>query len=129
MDYWTYQDNYPLVDSKTVEPWPVFHVIRQMEEVLAPGWRVATVESKASGLYAIGSFDPKSTATALLFVNHIGPGKARVSGLPKNAKFRLLTSTSSEQLRKSSIETNSSGAASIDLPARSVVTLVKEAAN
>jgi hypothetical protein len=37
MDYWTYEDNYPLVDHKNNARYPIFDVIEQMQAVFAPG--------------------------------------------------------------------------------------------
>ena len=50
LDYWTYQDNYPIVDSKLGTPYPVFKVIQQMAEALPAGSRIAVAESDSDDL-------------------------------------------------------------------------------
>src|SRR5207244_1024669 len=40
IDYWTYQNNYPIVTVDGRQPYPVFFILRQIEEVLPPKSKV-----------------------------------------------------------------------------------------
>jgi len=123
MDYWTYQHNYPLVSRDGQQPFPVFHVMAQMQEVFAPGARVAAASADAEDLRALATLGPSKARMALLIVNPAGPGTVTVTGLPVGAA-RIETSTGEEQRRSSQARVAGDGRMTLDVPTRSVVTVV-----
>ncbi len=126
MDYWTYQDNYPLVAKDDSKPFPVWHVVRQMEEALAPGSRIATATASHDELKALPAAGPKPGQFSVLLVNPIGAGRVTISGLPRGAPVAVALSTREAQRRTfaTSLRTDSAGRITVSLPARSVVTLL-----
>ena len=125
MDYWTYQDNYPLVDKAGAEPYPVWHVLRQMEQALPPGSRVVDAESSEDRLQVLAAVGPDPAAFSLLLVNPVGPGRAAVGGLPPNAVCSVVWSTqdAAPGAVGAPVPADGEGRLVIDLPARSVVTV------
>ncbi len=124
MDYWTYQDNYPLVNKVGLMPYPVFRVIHQMESVFAPKARIVHAKLSQEGLQAIGSILPGSESVAMMFVNSSGPGILNLKGLPKNHKFKELLSNREEQeLGIKADQSNANGELTIIIPMRSIITL------
>ncbi|MCW5940989.1 MAG: hypothetical protein KIS66_02075 [Fimbriimonadaceae bacterium] len=124
MDYWTYQDNYPLVTKDGATPYPVFEVMRQMEAVFVPGSRVIEAIATESDVQALATMGPLKGRTAVLLVNPVGTGTVTVTGLPKSAIVAITTSRSGKigDLRKA--KSDAKGSLSLEVPARSVVTVV-----
>lgn len=125
MDYWTYQDNYSLVDPKTVKPYPVFHVLHQMEQVFGAGTKVVQAQFEHDELQVLGTVNEKSGSFAVLLVNPAGGGTVHLSGLPAKAHYRVIQSDklAQEQEIASGI-TAEDGIVKVALPARSVITIL-----
>ena len=125
MDYWTYQDNYPLVSRDGATPYPVFHVLRQLEEALPPGTRVVRCASPREELLALAEVGPAAGQVAVILVNSAGPGRVRLSGLPPAALARLVISGPLSQRRAASPRrVDPSGRLTVETPSRSVVSVV-----
>lgn len=124
MLYWTYQDNYPLVSRDGTRPFPVHHVIKQMEEALPPGAKIAAATASHDELRALASVGPKPGQFSVLLINPIGEGQTILRGLPPGAAVRVVVSVGSAQRQSSSARTDRSGFLRLKLPARSVVTVL-----
>ena len=122
MDYWTYQDNYPLVDKNGPKPYPAFEVVRQMEEVFGSGQKVVKAASNTSELRALGTIDSRGVLYVLL-VNPGGLGKAKVSGFKPNATVRIETRNLAGG-KISYAKASVSGTLTVALPTRSALTIV-----
>ena len=122
MDYWTYEDNYPLVDHKNNAPYPVFDVIEQMQAEFAPGRRVVPAKSTSTAVQVAGSIGRRGDLAALL-VNSGGSGRAIVSGFSPSAKVRVLVRTN-QGFKSSVLIASNEGVLTIGLPTRSVVTVL-----
>ena len=125
MDYWTYQDNYPLVRKDDSKPFPVWYVVRQMEDALPRGSRVATAAVSQADLKALPAVGPKAGQFSLLLINPIGAGRITVAGLPAGATLSVTRSTESGQGQKAvkALRVDRTGRVTVDIPTRSVVTL------
>ncbi|MCS6775678.1 MAG: glycosyl hydrolase [Chloroherpetonaceae bacterium] len=124
MLYWTYQDNYPLV-SRSGQPYPVHHVIRQMEEALPAGAQVVEASCDNGNLRILAAKHPKSRRIAVLLVNPMGPGEVQITGLPANAPVSVRVSDAERQRRAlPGRKTDARGQLTVTLPARSVVTAI-----
>jgi O-glycosyl hydrolase len=117
MDYWTYQDNYPLVE-KSGRPYPVFSVVKQMEEVFAPGTKVVLGQGGVQALATTGK------GLRVLLVNPEGPGSVTLRGLPKNRPVRIVLSEATRQRTLTLTKTDGNGRLSFALPMRSVVSVL-----
>ncbi|HEX8237361.1 MAG TPA: hypothetical protein VF600_15480 [Abditibacteriaceae bacterium] len=131
MDYWTYQDNYPLVSRDGKTPYPVWHVMRQMEAALRPGSKIATAITNHDELKVLPTAGPRPGQFSLLLVNSSGPGEVTLSGLPRGATLSMVASTSAsstaetpQQTRPKNLRTDNQGRVTITVPTRSVVTLL-----
>ena len=122
MDYWTYEDNYPLVDKRDGKPYPVFQVIHDMEAVFAPGRKVVASTSSAADVQSVGTIGPNGDL-AVLVVNNGGSGEATVNGFHALEKLRLRVRNRSA-LNDSVVVASKAGEVRIRLPIRSVATLV-----
>ncbi len=128
MDYWTYQDNYPIVSKDGTRPFRVHHVIRQMADVFTAGAKVATATVSGDDLCALPTVGPKPGQFALLLVNPVGAGSVRLTGLPAGASVRVVTSTRAAQNEVAKpARADAKGALTVALPARSVVSVLSEA--
>ncbi len=125
MDYWTYQDNYPLVDKNTGQPYPVFHVVRQMQPVFAPGAQIVVPSLSSKGIRVLGSIQPSSQSVAILLVNPDDEGTVTLHGLPPMGRCEVTISDRAAQERALPEEQASAdGDMRVAVPARSVVTVV-----
>jgi len=125
MDYWTYQDNYAIVDPKTVQPYPVFHVMRQMQDVLVPGWKVVSASSGSEDMQALVTLSPDGSSFGVLLVNPVGPGNVVLTGLPSRFKAQVIVSDSKAQRKTTKVLTTSAnGQLDLAIGARSVVTVL-----
>ncbi|NLH98489.1 MAG: hypothetical protein GX446_03250 [Chthonomonadales bacterium] len=125
MDYWTYQDNYPLVSRDGKTPFPVFHVMAQMERVFTQGSTVIAVTTDNEDVRALATLGPKTGRLAALIVNPSGPGKAKVKGFAQAKPVRIEISSSDAQRRSSTVAPGADRRVTVELPARSVVTMVQ----
>jgi O-glycosyl hydrolase len=125
MDYWTYQDNYPLVTKDGKTPYPVWHVVRQMEVALPPGSKIATATTNHDDLKILPASGPRPGQFSVLLVNSTGPGEVTLKGLPRGATISVVESTtaSQQQTRAKNLRTDSQGRVTISVPTRSVLTL------
>jgi hypothetical protein len=128
MDYWTYQDNYPLVSRDGKTPFPVWHVLQQMEAALSPGSKIATATTNHDDLKVLPAVGPRRGQFSVLLVNTTGSGKVTLSGLPRNANVSVVESTtkSQRQTQAKNQRTDNAGRVTISLPTRSVVTLLSK---
>jgi O-glycosyl hydrolase len=126
MDYWTYQDNYPLVDKEGPKPYPVFHVVKQMEAVFRPGTRVAMASSEREEIQALATVGRNPREFAVLLVNSAGAGTVTLSGLPAGSKVKIVTSDKSAQLQAEGtpFAVDAKGNLQVTMPVRSVVTVL-----
>ncbi len=127
MDYWTYQDNYPLVSKDGRTPYPVWHVVKQMEEALPVGAKIASVASSShDDLTVLPTAGPKAGQFSVLLVNPSGAGRVTLSGLTPNASVAVLRSTADGQAQRVSAapRVDRTGRVSVAVPARSVVTIL-----
>jgi O-glycosyl hydrolase len=122
MDYWTYEDNFPLVDHANNTPYPVFGVIQQMQELFAPGRQVVLATSSSADIQALGSIGKNGDLDVLL-VNNGGVGQATLASFSPRAKVRVITRTA-QGLASSAVVASNSGELKIRLPSRSVVTVL-----
>ncbi len=125
MDYWTYQDNYPLVSKDGKTPFPVFHVIQNMERALAKGHRIVAASNDNDDLKVLAARGPQSGQFSLVLINPAGAGEVKVSGLPKNAAlFSVEDSAASPSVGVVDPKsTDSQGNATFRVRARSVLTV------
>ena len=130
MDYWTYQDNYPLVlvNGNAKTPYPVFQVIKQMGEALLPDSRIVSATADSDDVQIVAVRGPKAGYFSALLVNPIGAGKAILSGLPANQYATVFLSDATGQRKTVTTPTikaivSKDGKLTIALPARSVVTV------
>ncbi len=120
MDYWTYQDNYPLVDKNGLKPYPVFQVMKQMENVFAPGSKVVTGKISKAGLQSIATIGKRF---GVLLINSEGAGQATLKGLIPNADVEIVEDDRSEGSRVLSAKVSAAGTLKVSVPMRSVVTV------
>ena len=126
MDYWTYQDNYPLVSGDGKKPYPAFLVIKQMEEALQPDTRIVGATADNDDLKLVAARGPKAGYFSLLLVNPVGAGTATISGLPPGEAAALFLSDAEGQRKTVTMkaEVGKDGRLTVALPARSVVTVL-----
>lgn len=122
MAYWTYQDNYTLVDPKTLKPHASFAVMKGMDKVFGAGQTLVGSTSSSEGVVAMGSVS--GAGTRVMLVAAEGKGSINLSGLPAGKNFVVQTVVrnavggwlSTSGVKKSS----ESGGITIELPARAV---------
>ncbi len=127
MDYWTYQDNYPLVTGDGKSPYPVFHVLRQMEEVFAPGAKVTVPSVSGSDeLRVLATVGAKKGTFSVLLVNPVGAGTVTVAGLPSGTNVSVVQSTADGQRKTvgTGQRVSRAGELTVSLPSRSIITLL-----
>jgi len=125
MDYWTYQDNYPIVNKEGPRPYPVFFVIKQMEQVCLPGAHVVDSRVSNENLQVLVTAGPDRGRFSALIVNPKGSGSVTLSGLPANADVQVIASDKASQGRSlGSLKVSVSGSLTLELPSRSVITLL-----
>lgn len=124
MDYWTYQDNYTIVDPKTIQPYPVFKVLKQIEAVFTPGSVVVDSQSTSEDLQVTVAQKGKSGRKwSALLVNPVGEGTVTFNRLGRSARVKVVTSTEKGQLVTTQPRASQRGSVTIPVPARSVVTV------
>ncbi len=122
LDYWTYQNNYTLVNPDTLEPYQVFHVMRLMQEVVAPGGKVARADYDDEEVEFLAVGQPKGTA--LLMTNTAGRRQVMVRGLAPGATLSVTSMTPDGRKSVAADKASPHGVLTLTLPTRGVVTAV-----
>lgn len=122
MDYWTYQDNYPLVSADGTRPFPVFMVMKEMAELFGPRTRVSNPAVSSEEIQAIGTVDRAGKRRAMV-INPIGTGSTIIAGLTPKENVQVLTfaGNGTPSITKKTVGTD--GTVAIDLPTQSIVFL------
>jgi hypothetical protein len=120
MDYWTYQNNYPLVSADGKNPFRVFKVMQQLEEIFQRGATVVPVLSDSAELESIATVGPRRGQSHVLLVNRQGAGKVVLKRQRPGVTTKILTSDASGT-RSSAVKASSKGELSVNVPTRSVV--------
>ena len=125
MDYWTYQDNYPLVSGDGKTPYPVFSVMKQMGEALPPDSRVVAATADSDDVKIVAVRGPKAGYFSALLVNPVGAGRAILSGLPANQYAAVFLSDAGGQGKTVTLKAHvgGDGKLTVAFPARSVITV------
>jgi hypothetical protein len=84
MVYWTYQDNYTLVDPKTFRPYPVFRALQLMEKVFTPGAVLLNTEVSSEDMKCITTQGKRGFS--MLLISPVGKGNAVIKGFKKNTR-------------------------------------------
>ncbi len=85
VDYWTYRDDYPLVD-KNDEPYPVFQVLQQFNRAFGADTRIVETSAPSADLRVLAGVQPDGTTVAML-INPVGAGQVTLRGWKPNAKL------------------------------------------
>jgi hypothetical protein len=127
MAYWTYQDNYTIVDPQSLKPYPVFRAIQWMETAFAPGAKVLATSTSLSDITCIATKQEKGNV--VLATSAQGKAILKLQGLNKNRilKISQMTPGKSDPIVSETMDrkTNSNGEIEIPLSAQSI-TLVQE---
>jgi hypothetical protein len=127
MDYWTYQNNYSLVNPDTSQPYPVFFVVKQMQDALPKESCVVATDTQTDrdDLGVLATVGPASQQFSVVLVNAVGAGRVTLTGLPADRKVSVIISDSAGQdkVLTPPMRVTASGALTVSLPARSVVTV------
>jgi hypothetical protein len=125
IDYWTYQNNYPLVSADGARPFPVFRVLRQVEDALPRGAKVVRTAAGNESLYALATAGPKKGQFTVMLANPLGAGTVTVTGLPPGARVTEVRSTAAAQGKAGTApaRVDKVGRLTVSVPTRSVVTL------
>jgi hypothetical protein len=126
LDYWTYENNYPLVSADGKTEYPIFKVMKQMQVVFPKGGNIVATHYNSDDLEAVASTGPEPGDFAVLLVNPIGTGQITITGLPKNALVKVATQTESTsgnptiQIAK----VTKTGDLTVNMPLRSVASVI-----
>lgn len=124
MDYWTYEDNYPIVDGKTGKPYPVFDVLKQMGTVLAPGWTVVSVKGVQDTMQVVATVSPDGKETAILLVNLGRSGRVTLKGVVGSQVSVETTTRDTADGSKTRPSVSIDRSVAVEVPTRSVVSVV-----
>ncbi|HEV2471683.1 MAG TPA: hypothetical protein VGS41_03395 [Chthonomonadales bacterium] len=135
MDYWTYEDNYPIVSPDGKTAYPVFYVIQAMERALPTGARMAHLSTSHPDIEAAAATGPGRNRVSLLIVNMQGRGAATITGLPPgaDAQATILAENASRSAAEASSgyaqkvlarRVDRAGNLTIPIPTRSVITAI-----
>jgi hypothetical protein len=123
LTYWEYGDDYPLVNPSTLQPYPAFHVVKQLADQLLPGTDIVESASSNSGILV---FSGRNRSTGSFMVQMINTTSAtevaNLSGLP-NSPLTLRRISSAESGVTVGDYNPSNGALTFNLPPKSINTL------
>jgi hypothetical protein len=123
LTYWEYGDDYALVNPSTLQPYPAFHVVKQLADQLLPGTDIVESASSNSGILV---FSGRTRSTGSFMVQMINTTSAtevaNLSGLP-NSPLTLRRISSAESGVTVGDYNPSNGALTFNLPPKSINTL------
>ena len=123
LTYWEYGDDYPLVDPSTLQPYPAFHVVKQLADQLLPGTDIVETTSSNSGILVFSGRKSSSGNFMVQMINTTSATEvANLSGLP-NSSLTWRRISSGEKGITVGNYTPSSGKLTINLPPQSINTL------
>ena len=120
LDYWTYRDDFPLVDKEN-KPYPVYWVLRQFNEGFGAGTRIVEATTTSADARVLAGIRANGT-TMVMLINPVGAGEVTLRGLePRGQAEWIISFEKSQNIRVSSyLVTTPEGTLKVPLPARSV---------
>jgi O-glycosyl hydrolase len=128
MDYWTYEDNYPLTSSDGKSLNPAFKIIQQLQKAVPSGSTIIGGVSDSSEIEWVASSGPRRSERSVLIVAPNAAANVSISGLIPNAAMMETVSDKSSQNSPAGgrLKVNSHGSCIVHVGARSAVTLSSE---
>ncbi len=129
MDYWTYENDYPLVNKDDLKPYPVWYVVAQMQQALPANAVVASASTDSEDLKALATAGPHMGQFSVLLVNPIGDGQVTITGLPVHAgvtvelRDSMRPSAGGAGAASQRLRTDGNGKLTVPIPIRSVITI------
>lgn len=125
IDYWTYEDNYPIISSDGKTPYGIFYTLKQLEDALPKGATVVSTLSDNEDLSAVAVIGPGRKQYSVIMVNTKGSGTVAISGLSGNRTVNIWVSNDNAQnkLVNSNVSVPKSGMLTLPVTPRSVVTI------
>ena len=123
VDYWTYRDDFPLVDKEN-QQYPVYQVLHQFNEAFGAGTRIVEADSSSAEVRVLAGVKAKGTTVAML-INPVGAGEVTLHGWKPNARLNWKLSFDKSQ-NMEVLPTpicDETGTVKIPLPARSITLL------
>lgn len=119
MDYWTYENNYPLVDQATGKPYRVFDILQWLSHAFDFGAKVVPCLLGSKDVHALAGVS-KDGATRVLIINECGDGAAVIHGLKESGAYEVAVEDRHGHT-SSRVAADASGTLHTHLPIRSVV--------
>jgi hypothetical protein len=124
LDYWSYQDEFPLADPMTGTLYPAGMVVQQLESHLPVGSQLVQVTTTDPTLWALSAIQQQQNLFMIQVINTGTSGQlVAIQGLPATTLSLQQTSESQSLANLGSFTVPSSGMLSITLPAQSISTL------
>ncbi|MBC8138728.1 MAG: hypothetical protein H8F28_22845 [Fibrella sp.] len=90
MDYWQYQNDFPIADADTEEPFPAFHMLRLYAQTFPAETQIVSAKVMGDCIYAVVGVEPEAGQLRVLLLNTGGPANVVVSGgQPRAAYLRV----------------------------------------
>ncbi|MCL2879535.1 MAG: hypothetical protein FWF29_04740 [Treponema sp.] len=124
--YWQYQWDFELVDAGG-NRYPAFYIMKQLNETLLPGMTVVGAECNNPGVLPIVSFS-KNQVTVNLWNNAPNISGITIQNLP-DGTYQIISSNDKNVYSTSDSVTVSGNTAQVELPGKSMVSLVYKANN
>jgi O-glycosyl hydrolase len=126
LDYWTYQDNYTLLDPKTLAPHAAFYAIKDMEATFAPGRQLVWSKSDGQGVEHAVTLGENGRQMFVLLSNDAGAVPVQLSGLLPSRTYRVTVSGPKQRAVASRLRSDSQGRLTVPLPTRSYAVLMSQ---
>lgn len=123
LTYWEYGNDYPLVNPSTLQPYPAFHVVKQLADKLLPGTDIVESTSSNSGILVFSGRNRSTGAFMVQMINTTSATEvANLSGLP-DSPLALKRISNTENGISVGNYTPSNGTLTFNLPPQSINTL------
>lgn len=126
LDYWTYQDNYTLLDPKTLAPHSAFNAMKLMEAVFAPGRKLAWSKSDGQGVEHAATLSGNGRQMMVLLSNEAGAVPVQLSGLLPSRSFRVSLTGPNRSASTRAVRSDSQGRLTLPLPTRAYALLTSQ---
>lgn len=121
MLYWTYQDNYPLANNKTSEPYPVFEVMQLLDRVYGKAQMVQAVSSNNPEVHVTSTAGP--AGRKVLILTPTGSADVKLSKLGPKTKYVVIIRGKNLNSQPKEVQTDGTGTLNLRIPARAVAVL------
>jgi O-glycosyl hydrolase len=126
--HWAYGKFWPIVDPATINPYPMFFVLKQLGNLLPSGSQIVEASANDLDVLVLAAKNPGNKFSLQLINTGPGPKSVSLSGVPVGNYAIIRTSSTENTAAVGSLSVSGSGTTT-NLPAQSITAISSDGAS